>query len=48
MAALAVVAGGIGAISDSSDWKAWALLATGAVMAGLRAITDTPPGKGAA
>jgi len=46
IAALAVVAGGIAAIQDTSDWRSWALLATGALMAGLRAITDSPPGRG--
>lgn len=46
IAALAMIAGGIAAIQDTSDWRSWALLVTGAVMAGLRAVTDSPPGRG--
>lgn len=47
VAAGTVFVGGVAIIEDPSDWKAWAVLGAGALMAGLRAITTTPPGGGA-
>lgn len=44
-AALGAVASGVGIIIDPYDWRGWAGLALSAVMAGLRAVTTTPPGK---
>lgn len=44
IAALTVVIGGVTAIDDPQDWKAWAIIVAGALMAGLRAMTNTPPG----
>jgi len=44
IAALTFVIGGVAAINDPSDWRAWVILVAGAAMAGLRAITTTPPG----
>ncbi len=45
LAVLVVIAGGIEAIDDPTDLRAWATIGVGAVIAGLRAITTTAPGK---
>jgi hypothetical protein len=45
IAALTVIVGGVATINDPGDYRAWVILAAGALMAGLRAITTTAPGR---
>lgn len=46
MAAIGAVIGGVALIEDPDDWRAWVILGLSAVMAGMRAMTTTPPGTG--
>lgn len=43
---LGALASGLAIIIDPQDWRGWFGLGLSAVMAGLRAVTDTPPGSG--
>lgn len=45
-AIVTIVLGGGFIIDDPSDTKAWVIAIVGLLMAGLRAVTSTPPGKG--
>jgi hypothetical protein len=46
IAGLGAAIGGVALIEDPNDWRSWAILILSIAMAGMRALTSTPPAQG--